>query len=140
MKRKKRAEKKGKSAATTKGSRPRGWTEELEREFQEAAGGHVYDKAKWHYDGDFPKGLPKKQGFVHTGFFVGWLLENDMINRQFIREFGQELRGIAKEFKRRKITGPEAYDAWGGCLVSDMLTVEGNEFAEKYYDGNSFAN
>jgi len=36
---------------------PPGWTEEDEREFQESheAATHVYDKADWHLEGDFPK-------------------------------------------------------------------------------------
>jgi hypothetical protein len=29
----------------------------------------VYDKAKWHYDGDFPNELDVSHGFVHTGIF-----------------------------------------------------------------------
>ena len=30
----------------------------------------VYDKAKYHYEGDWPKGLRTKQAFVHTGLFL----------------------------------------------------------------------
>jgi len=30
----------------------------------------VYDKAKWHYGGDYPKDLPIEQAFVHTGMFL----------------------------------------------------------------------
>lgn len=139
MKRTKTTTRKAKSVAAKKGDWAAGWTEELERDFQEA-GPHVYDKAKWHYDGDFPKGLPKKQAFVHTGLFVGWLIRRNMISRDFTDQFTREFRAVAKDFKLRKITGPEAYKIWGGCLDSDMLTVEGNEFARKYYDGSSFAN
>jgi len=52
-----------------KSERPAGWTEELEREWEES-GPHVYDKAKWHYEGDYPKGLQRKQAFVYTGLFL----------------------------------------------------------------------
>jgi hypothetical protein len=41
--------------------------------FSAASGPHVYDKAKWHYEGDFPNELSRKQGFVHTGMFVACL-------------------------------------------------------------------
>ncbi|WP_242246744.1 hypothetical protein [Bacillus cereus group sp. BfR-BA-01523] len=26
----------------------------------------IYDKAKYHYEGDFPQELPMEQAFVHT--------------------------------------------------------------------------
>lgn len=117
---------------------PPGWTEELEREFQEA-GPHVYDKAKWHYDGDYPKGLPKAQAFVHTGLFTGWLIEHDMVSRVFTRQFGRDFPPVTRHFKQRKITGPQAYRIWGGCLDDEMLTPEANQFAQEYYDGGGFA-
>jgi hypothetical protein len=87
---------------------------------------HVYDKAKYHYDGDFPKGLPEKQAFVHTGMFIGWLIEQDMISADFL----EETRG----FKDRKVTGANVYEAWDGCLASDELTAEGNRFAMDYFE------
>jgi hypothetical protein len=87
----------------------------------------VYDKAEYHSDIDFPKGLPRKQAFVHTGMFVGWLIEHDMIAKDFLEE--------TQGFKERKITGAQVYKAWDGCLISDMLTDEGNAFAKYYYAG-----
>ncbi len=87
----------------------------------------VYDKAEYHYDGDFPKGLPSKQAFVHTGMFVGWLIEHDMIAEGFLEE--------TQGFKERKVTGPQVYKAWDGTLTSDVLTDEGNAFAGYYYNG-----
>jgi len=117
-----------------KSERPAGWTKELEREWEES-GPHVYDKAKWHYEGDYPKGLSKRQAFVHTGIFAGWLIEHDMIRR----EFGREFPSVIKQFKQKKLSGPQAYEIWGGCLASDMLTPEANKFAQDYYDGDKFA-
>ncbi len=86
----------------------------------------VYDKAEYHYDGDFPKGVPRKQAFVHTGMFVGWLIEHDMIAKDFLEE--------TQGFKERKITGAQVYKAWDGTLTSDVLTDEGNAFARYYYN------
>jgi hypothetical protein len=87
----------------------------------------VYDKAEYHYDGDFPKGLPRKQAFVHTGMFVGWLIEHDMIAGGFLEE--------TDGFKERKKTGAQIYKAWDGSLTSDVLTDAGNAFAKYYYGG-----
>jgi hypothetical protein len=90
-------------------------------------GPKVYDKAKYHYDGDFPKGLPRKQAFVHSGMFLGWLIEHDMIAKDFLDE--------TQGFKERRITGAQVYQAWDGCLTSDVLTDEGNAFSAYYYNG-----
>src|ERR1700754_3717545 len=30
----------------------------------------VFDKAKWHFGGDFPEDLDAFQGYVHTGMFL----------------------------------------------------------------------
>lgn len=37
----------------------------------------VYDKAKYHYAGDFPNGLAIKYAFVHNGMFLGWIVDYD---------------------------------------------------------------
>ena len=89
-------------------------------------GPEVYDKAKYHYDGDYPKGLPRKQAFVHTGMFVGWLIDHDLIAADFLEE--------TQGFKERKVTGAQVYRRWDGCLTSDMLTEEGRRFASDYFD------
>lgn len=105
------------------------WNKELEKEWEES-GPHVYDKAKWHYEGDYPEGLPTEQAFVHTGMFIGWIIDHDMIEEDFLPE--------AEQFKRRAITGAGAYEIWDGVLADDMLTEEGNQFARDYY-GEAFA-
>ena len=40
----------------------------------------VYDKAKYHSGGNFPEELDQFQSFVHTGMYVGWLIDNDLLN------------------------------------------------------------
>ncbi|HWF17886.1 MAG TPA: hypothetical protein VG754_01380 [Verrucomicrobiae bacterium] len=91
------------------------------------SGPTVYDKAEYHYDGDdYPKGLARRHAFVHTGMFVGWLIEHDMIVTDFLDE--------TVGFKERRITGAKIYKAWDGTLISDMLTEEGNRFAAHYFD------
>jgi hypothetical protein len=91
----------------------------------------VYDKAKYHYGGDYPEGLPQEQAFVHTGMFLGWLIDNDLCSE----EFKNEAKDQIEAFKKREITGADVYAHWDGCLLSDMLSDEGNNFAEAYYEG-----
>lgn len=86
----------------------------------------VYDKAKWHYGGNFRKDLEDHQGFVHTGMFVGWLIDHDMISEEFAPETAR--------FRSGELTGAKVYELWDGVLVDDMLTDEGNRFAQAYFD------
>jgi hypothetical protein len=43
----------------------------------------VYDKAKYHYDGKFPPELPTEQAFVHTGLYLGWLVDLNLYSADF---------------------------------------------------------
>ena len=90
----------------------------------------VYNKAKYHYDGDFPADLEIEQGFVHTGMFLGWIIDHDLYSDWF----GKELSGYVAAFKNRDITGAKLFEACDGVLTDDMLTDEGNAFAKDYFD------
>lgn len=92
----------------------------------EIAGPQVYDKADWHLEGQYPDDLPEDQAYVHTGLFAAWLSNHGLIAEEYADE--------ANQIKRRKLSGPQAYQIWGGVLASDMLSEEGNAFTCKYYD------
>lgn len=94
--------------------------------------GGVYDKAKWHYDGNFPEELPPFQGYIHTGMYLGWLADHDLLTPEYM--------ALAEEFKQRKQTGPQFYEKIGGVLAADMLTEEGNTFTQLYYDSQTPVN
>jgi hypothetical protein len=89
----------------------------------------VYDKAKYHYEGNFPEKLDDEQAYVHTGLFLGWLIENDLISESFKKEYNIEI----DLFKARKKTGPKVFESTSGSLVDDMLTSQGNDFAGYYF-------
>ena len=90
----------------------------------------VYDKAKYHYDGDFPADLEIEQGFVHTGMFLGWIIEHDLYSEWF----GKELAGYVAACKAREMTGAKVFEACDGVFMEDMLSEEGNRFAQYYFD------
>ena len=90
----------------------------------------VYDKAKYHAESIAVAGLPEGQEFVHTGFYLGWLIENDLLEPEFAEDFSVEL----VDFRARKITGPELFGRFDGALVDDMLSSEGNAFSQHYFD------
>lgn len=92
----------------------------------------VYDKAKYHYGGDYPKDLPIEQAFVHIGMFLGWIIDNDLYNTEFMIEAG--LMNTLTRFKKREITGAKVFEELDGVLTDEALNVEGNEFAQYYSD------
>jgi hypothetical protein len=90
----------------------------------------VFDKAKWHYEGDYPADLDEDQAFVHTGLFLGWVIDAGLYSEEFAEEFAKEIR----RFKARKLTGPGVYRAADGVFADDMLNEEGLAFAQAYFE------
>ncbi|MGE1114663.1 hypothetical protein ACQJ0K_23200 [Priestia megaterium] len=94
----------------------------------------AYDKAEWHYEGDFPEGLYEDQGFVHTGMYLGWVIEN----RLYSKEFKQVSSNEITKFNQGLLSGTELYMNWDGVLASDMLSKEGNDFTKDYYESGIY--
>lgn len=96
----------------------------------------AYDKADWHLTDDFPKDLKEEQIYVHTGFFVGWLIDNNLISEDF--------KGVNSDylpqFRQRQISGPKLYEHSGGVLSADDVNDEGRLFCNYYYEPNTFFN
>lgn len=90
----------------------------------------VYDKAKYHYNGDFPEGLSHDQAYVHIGFFLGWLIERNLCSTEFIDRYTETVEA----FKARKLLCSQLCKKTAGVLAADMLSEEGNAFAEKGYE------
>ena len=90
----------------------------------------IYDKAKWHYGGDFPEDLDTFQGFVHTGMFLGWLIESDLMSHEFKEDF----EDLINKFKQRELTGPQIFESMDGVLSLEEISETGNRFALKYFD------
>jgi len=90
----------------------------------------VYDKGKYHDATVQESGLPEEQASVHTSFFLGWLIENDLFSEEFSSESGD----LINEYRSRTKTAVDIYEWWDRCLVDDMLNEEGNAFAQAYFD------
>jgi|SRR5215510_5005706 len=89
----------------------------------------AYDKAKWHYEGDYPTDLPQKSAFTHTGMFLTWLADRGLLSQGFAEDFHEEL----KLLNERKITPGRIFQIVDGVLASDMLNDDGNAFSKTYY-------
>ena len=90
----------------------------------------VYDKAKWHYGGDYPADFPISQAFVHTGMFLAWIVDHDLYSPEFAEEFAQEIAAV----KTRTMSGAQLLEAADGVFADDMLSEEGNAFTRDYFD------
>ena len=89
----------------------------------------VYDKAKWHYGGDYPTDLPTRNAFTHTGMFLAWLADRGLLSSEFAEDFHDDLR----QLNERKITPGRLFEIVDGVLASDMLNDDGNAFSKTYY-------
>ena len=95
----------------------------------------VYDKAKWHIGGEFPKELNNFQGYVHTGFYLTWIIEKDFFNYDNNEILIKEI----KKLKNREITGAEFFEKnLDGVLLDEDLTEKGNKFTFEYYEKGKF--
>lgn len=90
----------------------------------------IYDKAKWHFEGNFPGDLAEDQAFVHTGLYLGWTIDRKLTSHQFEAESSQTI----EEFRAREITGPRLFQIIDGGFASDMLSAQGNAFTAAYFD------
>ena len=43
----------------------------------------VFNKAKWHINEKFPDNLDHYQSHIHTGYYVAWLIQNDLYELDF---------------------------------------------------------
>ena len=91
---------------------------------------HVYDKAKYHMESVEGHGLPEEHAYHHTTFFLSWLLKHHMMSDFFERES----ETLGEDFRAGRATVNAVYEFWDCCLISDMLSEEGNAFAMAYYD------
>lgn len=91
---------------------------------------HVYDKAKYHYDSVVELGLPEEHAYHHTTFFLSWLVKRGLLS-PLVEEEGQ---ADLERYRSGQLTINQLYESWDCCLISDMLSDEGNAFARSYFD------
>jgi len=98
---------------------------------------HTYDKAKWHYDGEFPEELDQFQGFIPFGMLIGWFIEHKMIDEKVEAIHEEDLLLV----RQGKMSGAQFYERnIGGTFNSRDLTEEGNAFAKYYTDADKEEN
>jgi hypothetical protein len=90
----------------------------------------AYDRADWHYGGDFPKDLLPENGATHIGMFLAWVITRNLVGELHINDFQDAL----KQVKNRQITGREFFiTLCDEKFWEDDLSDQGNAFAAEYY-------
>ena len=90
----------------------------------------AYDKAKWHYEGNYPDDLPPENGGTHIGFFLAWAVLHDMAGEELIDDAAALLDAV----RRRETTGRDLlFRELDGMLIDEDLNAQGNAFAGWYY-------
>ena len=91
----------------------------------------AYDRADWHYGGNFPEDLPPEAGGTHIGMFLAWA-----ITRGLEGDFHKvESSSALEALRRREITGRDFLNT--ECdekFWEEDLSDEGNAFAKAYYE------
>jgi hypothetical protein len=90
----------------------------------------AYDKAKYHLESVDELGLPDEHAYNHTTFFMSWLVQKRLMSDWF----EEECRSEVAKYRAGSISINQLYEHWDTCLVSDMLSDEGNAFAAHYFD------
>ncbi|MFP4088782.1 MAG: hypothetical protein ACLFT3_00615 [Cyclobacteriaceae bacterium] len=99
-----------------------------------ARGKSIYDNAKNHFLGNFPKNLPIEQAYVHIGMYLGWVIDQDLYSEYFQEEAGTQIF----RFKKREISCTILSEIWDGYLGHELFSEEGNLFTFYYYGGGLY--
>ena len=90
----------------------------------------AYDRADWHYGGDFPADLPPENGGTHIGMFVAWAISHGLEGDLRREDSAASVEAV----RERRMTGREFL--FGACdekFWEEDLSDEGNAFAGWYY-------
>ncbi|MFT5823485.1 MAG: hypothetical protein ACI8ZM_004747 [Crocinitomix sp.] len=97
------------------------------------------DRIDWHSGGDFPDHLPAENGGTHIGFYLSWILNNDLQG---------ELHRDSEDSKNRVIKVLNRVYSGRDFLISDCdekfwfedLNERGKSFTEHYYQDERIPN
>lgn len=90
----------------------------------------IFDKAKYHSDGDFPVDLSQSQAYLPGGMFVAWCARTGMLSAQTLYDFKDEYDDLVSRTK----SPCSLYRAFGGVFLDSLLNESGLSFAKAYFD------
>jgi hypothetical protein len=95
----------------------------------------AFDRTDWHNgSADYPADLPPENGGTHIGMFLAWIILHDLHGEIHREEMAEEVEAV----KRREMTGRDFLErACDEKFWRDDLNDAGNDFARRYYSGDS---
>ena len=97
----------------------------------------AYDRADWHYGGDYPADLPPENGGTHIGMFLAWAIHRGLAGALLTTEAHEAVEAV----KARRMTGRTfLFEICDEKFWEDDLNAEGNEFAKVYYEKDIYIN
>ncbi len=94
-----------------------------------------YDRADWHYGGDFPAELPPEKGATHIGMFLAWAIQRGLVGQLHLEESADAVQAV----RNRQMTGSQFLISQCDAKFTDEdLNDEGNRFANDYYETNEY--
>lgn len=95
----------------------------------------AYDRADWHYGGDYPEDLPEENGGTHIGIFLAWAIHNGLVGTFHLEESKESVEKV----KSREMTGREfLFQECDEKFWEEDLSDEGNSFASDYYANDTY--
>lgn len=89
------------------------------------------DRMDWHYGGDFPQGLPNENGGTHIGFYLTWIIQQNLAGEFHQEESSEELRLV----QARELDGREfLINMCDEKFTDEDVNSEGYAFTEYYYE------
>jgi hypothetical protein len=95
---------------------------------------NIYDSARNHFLGNFPESLPIEQAYVHIGFYLSWIVMNDL----YSEFFEDEAAGQMIKLKHKDISCTILSELWDGYLGHELFNRTGNIFTYYYYAGGIY--
>ena len=90
----------------------------------------AYDRADWHYGGNFPKNLPPEAGGTHIGMFLAWAIQRGLEGELHRDDSSESLQAV----RDRRLSGRDfLMKECDEKFVDECLNEEGNAFTEAYF-------
>lgn len=95
----------------------------------------VYDRAYWHFGGEYPEDLPRVNGGTHIGMFLAWVINNNLEGEVHKLESQESLSAV----RNREMTGRDfLIKECSEKFTEDDLNEKGNAFALDYYESDTY--